>query len=172
MRRKFPRREHPGVTARRTTAYIELMAGKTIPELHENLPPLPVKRGPRTQQSKDEGEGPVLAAVGALLAAHPMVRLAVRQNSGAMPYQNASGKIIPVWFYRIIRKPDDDMTLTDYWGFLKDNRPFALECKRPSWKHPTTDREIRQWNFINMITKHGGMGSFVRSADEAMALLP
>lgn len=125
----------------------------------------------RAAPDPEDSEAPVLRAVGELLAAHPKVHFAVRQNTGALPYQNAAGKVIPVWFYRLVRKPDE-MTLTDYWGFLTDNRPFAFECKRPSWKHPRTDREMRQWAFIDMITKHGGMGSFVRSVDEVIALLP
>lgn len=173
-RKPFVRREHPGVLARRNVAYVEMMAGREIPELRDKMPALPVKRGPRTQQSKDEGEGPVLAAVGELLAVHPKVEFAVRQNSGSLPYQNASGRILPVWFYKILRKPEG-MTIVDYWGFLtKENgsRPFAFECKRPAWQNPRTDHEIRQRAFINMIVKAGGIGSFVRSADEVNALLP
>lgn len=171
MRKPFARREHPGITARKHLNFIETMAGKEIPELHGNLPPLPVKRAPRTQQSKDEGEAPVLAAVGELLAAHPKVLFAVRQNSGSLPFQNAQGRTYPIWFYKLLRKPEA-MTITDYYGFLADKRPFAFECKRPSWQTPRTDHEIRQWNFINMIVRMGGIGSFVRSVDEVQALLP
>jgi hypothetical protein len=129
--------------------------------------PRPARAAPNPTNT----EAPVLAAVGDLLAAHPKVRLAVRQNSGAMQYQHSSGRMVPVWFYRVIRKPDP-MTITDYWGVLTDGRIFAFECKRPSWKHPSSDREIKQWAFINMIVRHGGVGSFVRSVDEVLALLP
>lgn len=170
-RRSFIRREHPGVAARKHVAHIEMMAGREIPELRANMPPLPVKRGPRTTSTSDDTEAPVLRAVGDLLAVHPKVFFAVRQNSGSLPYQAADGRAIPIWFYRLLRKPEA-MTITDYWGFLTDRRPFAFECKRPSWAHPRTDREIKQWAFINMIVKAGGVGSFVRSADEVQALLP
>lgn len=128
-------------------------------------------RRPRAAPDPNDSEGPVLAAVGDLLRVHPKVWFAVRQNSGAMAYFDGK-RNVPVWFYKWVRNPEKELTLTDYWGFLTDNRPFAIECKRPSWKHPSTDREIRQWNFINAIVRAGGIGSFVRSADEAKALLP
>lgn len=147
------------------------MAGREIPELRDNMPALPVKRAPRTTQSKEEGEGPVLAAVGELLALHPKVLYAVRHNSGAAFYE-VNGKKIPVKFYRLIRTPED-LTIVDYFGFLTDRRPYCFECKRPSWSHPSSDYELRQWAFINMIVKQcGGIGSFVRSVDEVNALLP
>lgn len=171
MRRKpFIRREHPGVLARRHVGFIEMMAGKELPELRAGMPALPVKRAPRTTSTEDT-EAPVLKAVGELLAVHPKVEFAVRQNGGASYYEGAGGKSIPIWFYKIVRKPED-LTIVDYWGILKDKRIYCFECKRPSWKHPHTDHEIRQWNFINMIVRAGGIGSFVRSADEVNALLP
>lgn len=127
----------------------------------------------RTRKDADpaDSEGPVKHAVGDLLAAHPQVLLAVRQNSGAMQVQGADGRPIPIWFYKIVRKPQD-MTFPDYWGFLTSGKPFALECKRPSWKKPSTDRELKQRAFIEMICALGGVGGFVRSADEALAVLP
>ena len=115
-------------------------------------------------------EAPVLAAVGELLAAHPKVLLAVRQNSGGAVYEK-DGRSIPIWFYKLVRRPSE-ITFTDYWGFLRDGRPWALECKRPSWKEPRTDREKRQQAFIHMIEAIGGIGGFVRSVDEAKAVLP
>ena len=115
-------------------------------------------------------EAPVIAAVGELLAVHPHVLLAVRQNSGAMPYER-DGRLVPVWFYKLIRCPEK-LTIVDYWGFLKDARPFAIECKRPSWKEPETERELKQRAYLDMIASLGGVSGFVRSADEARALLP
>lgn len=110
-------------------------------------------------------EAPVLAAVGEFLAAHPQVLLAVRQNSGAAVY-DSGGRSIPIWFYKLVRKPED-ITFTDYWGFLRDGRPFAIECKRPSWKKVSTPREEKQRAFIQLIEAIGGVAGFVRSVDEA-----
>ena len=169
-RKRFARREHPGVVARRHVAYIEMMAGREIPELRKDMPDLPKKRAPRAAPNPDDTEAPVLRAVGDLLAMHPKVLFAVRQNSGSLPYENASGAVIPVWFYKLLRKPQA-MTIVDYWGFLVDHRPFAFECKRPSWKEIRTDHEMRQWAFIHMIVNAGGVGSFVTSADFVKGLL-
>lgn len=126
--------------------------------------PIPPKRE-RAKPDPANTEGPVLAAVGDLLAAHPLVLLAVRQNSGAMAYEK-EGRSIPVWFYKLVR--NREITLTDYWGFLRDGRPFAIECKRPGWKRPSDDRERKQEAFIHMIESIGGVGAFVRNADEAL----
>jgi hypothetical protein len=138
------------------------------------LPPLPPKRErvtkPAAARIDGDLEGPVINAVGDLLALHPLVVLAIRQNSGGASYESG-GRLIPVWFYKKIKTPGE-LTITDYWGFLADGRPYALECKRPSWKEPTTPREKRQKAFIDMVTGLGGVGGFVRSVDEAKALLP
>ena len=72
--------------------------------------------------------------------------------------------------YRIVRAPED-MTITDFWGLLKDGRMFALEAKRPSWKGLHTPREVRQAKFINLVLAAGGIGGFVRSSIEAENLL-
>lgn len=45
-RKRFARREHPGVVARRHVAYIEMMAGREIPELRKDMPDLPRARAP------------------------------------------------------------------------------------------------------------------------------
>jgi hypothetical protein len=141
--------------------------GKPIPEQHR-LEIAPKRT--RAASNPAETEAPVLAAVGALLASHPQVLLAVRQNSGGAVYER-DGREIPIWFYKLIRKPSE-LTFTDYWGFLRDGRPFAIECKRPSWKAPHTPREMRQQAFMQLIEKIGGVGGFVRSADEVMPLFP
>lgn len=138
---------------------------------------------PKRQRQRPEGvdidavhktrdlEGPVIAAVGELLAIHPGVLFAVRQNSGALPYSSGNGRIVPVWFYKFARRPEP-MTVVDYWGFLVTGKPFGMECKKPSWTKPSTERETRQLAFMQMILKLGGVSGFVRSADEAKALLP
>lgn len=133
--------------------------------LQNEVAPKRERRAPNPEDS----EGPVLRAVGELLAVHPQVLLAVRQNSGAMPYER-DGKQIPVWFYKILREPEN-ITLSDYWGFLVDARPFALECKRPSWRGPSSEREVKQLAFIQMFKRLGGIGGFVRSVAEAQRIL-
>jgi hypothetical protein len=140
----------------------------------ENMAALPKPRAPRAPAKPgDDLEGIVISAVGDLLRAHPRVLLAVRQNSGALPYDK-DGRPVPIWFYKLVRRPEEEITITDYWGFLRDARPFAIECKRQSWKWPASpsDRELKQRAFIHMIEALGGVGGFVCSVDQAQALLP
>jgi hypothetical protein len=131
--------------------------------------------GPKRERAAPnpaDSEGPVLDAVGELLASHPQVLFAVRQNSGAMHSEGRDGRVHAYWFYKLIRRPGaSELTLTDFWGYLRDGRAFAIECKRPSWKAPREKRELNQQAFIRMIESLGGIGGFVRSADEANALL-
>jgi hypothetical protein len=120
-------------------------------------------------------ESVVVAAVAELLAVHPLVLFAVRQNSGAASYEAASGKYAPVYFYKFVRWPES-MTITDFWGFMirpgaTEYRPFALEAKRENWTKPTDERERRQQAFITLVRKAGGVAGFVRSADEAQTVL-
>lgn len=147
------------------------MAGKPPPEKPERLERMGDKRS-RASPDQADSEAPVLAAVAELLAAHPLVLFAVRQNSGGMHWQDKGGHYRPILFYKILRRPGASaITFTDYWGFLKDARPFAIECKRPSWKAPHQQHELNQQAFIHLIESIGGIGGFVRSADEANALL-
>lgn len=176
-RGKPMRREHLGVTVRRNRAtMLSLISDPVQRERYladnpeDKLPALPKKRAPREQQPSADLEGPVLAAVGELLAAHPAVLLAVRQNSGAMPYQHSSGRSVPVWFYKIVRKPEK-VRIVDYWGFLISGKPFAFECKKPSWKEPSGDRELEQSAYIDLIKLAGGIGAFITDAEQVNALL-
>lgn len=173
-RRPFRAREHPNIEIRRNRASIralvppDRLAKFDADFPHSTLPPLPQKRGPR--EDHEDLERHVLNAVGEYLSAHPQVLLAVRQNSGSMPYDR-NGRAVPVWFYKLLRSPDD-VTITDYWGFLRDGRPYAIEAKRPSWKWAGSEREIKQRAFIQMIEAIGGVGGFVRGLDEARVLIP
>ena len=117
----------------------------------------------------------VLRAVGELLAAHPRVLLAVRQNSGGASYEHSSGRYAPIFFYKLLR-PHDAMTIPDFWGLVEHpgvhrTMPFAIECKRPSWNGISSDREMRQEKFIALICESGGVGGFVRNVEEANAIL-
>ena len=120
-----------------------------------------------TKSAPEELEGATLRAVGDLLAVHPRVLLAVRQNGGAMEYRGAGGRPVPVWFYRIIREPRDvKVRIADYWGFLTDMRPFAVECKRRNWTAPHGEREQSQAAFLGMIRALGGIGIFATDAQQ------
>ena len=122
------------------------------------------RRGAR-EVIADDSEAPVLKEVGELLAVHPEVVLAVRQNSGGI-YRRAAF----MWFYRVLRKPEE-VAISDYWGFLRDGTPYALECKKPAWKKPSNEREKQQAAFLRLVECVGGKAGFVRSAEEAKALL-
>lgn len=172
-RRRFAKREHPAVLQRRNHAYLSSIIPPEQRERFDRdfpeaaLPALPKKRGPRVDH--DDLEKHVISDVSELLAAHPKVLLAVRQNSGSLPYDR-DGRPVPIWFYRIVRDPSD-ITLTDFWGFLRDGRPFALEAKKPSWKWSGEEREIKQRACIQAIEAIGGIGGFVCSIDDAKAIL-
>lgn len=117
-----------------------------------------------------ESEAPVQRAVNHLLAVHPKVALAIRMNAG-MANTDAGGI---VRFHWIIK---GEGRIGDNFGLLVDGRPFAIECKKPSWKRvsqgdgDTARREQRQQAFIKLILSVGGIGGFVRSVDEAAGLL-
>ena len=115
-------------------------------------------------------EADVLRAVGELLAVHPQVLLAIRQNSGSLPYQDSTGRLIPIWFFKIIKAPRK-IRLSDYWGLLKNGRMFAIECKRESWKGPKDARELEQELFLQTVRECGGKAGFARSVDEAQSIL-
>ncbi len=122
-------------------------------------------------------EGPVVKAIGELLAAHPLVLFAVRQNSGAASYEAKSGHYAPVHFYRILTH-GKEITITDFWGILRHedwilppSRLLAIEAKAPGWTKPRTEREFKQANFLALVRNAGGRAGFATSADEAKAII-
>ena len=114
-------------------------------------------------------EAPVVAAIAELLAVHPKVLFAVRQNSGMASYEAKSGKYAPVFFYRILTK--QPMTIPDFWGVLRDGRMLAIEVKAPGFVEPRTDTERRQAAFLAMVRNCGGVGLFATSADQVAEAL-
>jgi len=143
----------------------------------EALPPKRhrVKR-PVDGKRADDLEANVIDAVGDLLHVHPKVLFAARQNSGSLPFTNNKGKSYPIWFYKLVRKPEK-LTIVDYWGFLADKRPFAFECKKPSWKPATPANrrdyahELEQQVFLHMIRSLGGVSGFVTDASQVVEML-
>lgn len=144
--------------------HLARMSGKPVPpEMLNNLPPKRERAAPR------QLEAPVVAAISSLLAIHPKVLFAVRQNSGSASYEAASGKWAPVKFYYILTT--QPVTITDFWGILRDGRMLAIEAKAPRFKGPRTDREFKQAAFLMMVRNAGGIAGFACSVDEAKALL-
>lgn len=122
------------------------------------------KRVVTNRSDEWELEASVISEVGQLLAVHPAVLCAWRQNSGSV-----SDGERPVWFWKWVRKPRQ-MTLTDFLAFSTSGF-VALECKRRSWKFTGTEREIAQASFIDFVKAQGGRGGFVTCADEARKII-
>lgn len=141
-----------------------LCVGEPPAEVMNNVAPAKPRAAPR------DLEGPVVAAISELLAAHPKVAFAVRQNSGMASYEAKSGRYAPVFFYRILTEPQT-FTITDFWGFLRDGRMFAFEAKAPGFKQPRNEREFKQAAFLALVMNCGGIAKFVTDAqqvDEAL----
>ena len=149
-----------------------MMGGKPMPKELE----APARKAPRphaapSQQSNpNDLEAAVMREVAQVIAAHPRVMFAVRQNSGSVQMELKGGEVAPVWFYRWI-KSKTAMKVTDYWGMLVDGRMFAIECKRRSWTRPSGEREEQQLVFILTVKYAGGIGGFCTSAERALEIL-
>lgn len=167
--RKTPRESVE--SAARGDRHYAALAG-VAPRAQERLESLPAKRVITNHSDESELESAVLREVGQLLAVHPAIVFAVRQNGGMVQTGNGT----PVWFYRVVRAPQP-MVLTDYWGFVKTDsgtRPLILECKRRGWKlseHNPSAREMEQYALICLARSMGGRGGFVTSAAEAQKLI-
>lgn len=134
--------------------------GKSVPQIA-----IKPKREIVNRADASELEASVINEVGALLAHHPRVLFAVRQNSGAAYLTGRDGKDVPVWFYKIIRSRLPQR-ISDYWGLLTNGRMFAIECKRRSWTKPTDKREEEQQAFLETVRGTGGVALFATcSAD-------
>jgi hypothetical protein len=116
--------------------------------------------------SDNDREDAVLREAGQLLAVHPKVLFAVRQNSG-MAYNEAKA---PIYFYRWLRSKVK-MRISDFWGMLTDGRMFAIECKNRTWTKPSGTRELEQKAFIDTVKHAGGVSGFVTSAEQAQRII-
>ena len=122
-------------------------------------------RAPQVRQDNPLNESHVIREVSELLAVHPRVLVCWRQNSGGASYEHSSGRHAPIYFYKILT--GQPVTIPDFFGLLRDGRPFTLEGKRRDWRGPRDEREKRQALFISLIQNIGGVGAFVKSAEEA-----
>lgn len=134
--------------------------------LRDDLEPVKEKRAHTKSTDDSDLEAGVLREVTALLAVHPKVLFAVRQNSG-MSYNEGGA---PIYFYKWARSRVK-MRVTDFWGMLTDGRMFALECKRRNWKSPSGEREGEQQAFLMVVRNHGGVSGFVTSAEQAQKII-
>ena len=159
------KRSHNDILRANDTAMRFLATGREVPpELLNNPPPKRERAAPRKL------EAPVVAAISDLLAVHPKVLFAVRQNSGMASYEAKSGKYAPVLFYRILTH-GKEVTVTDFCGILKDGRMLAIEAKAPGFKRPSTEREYAQANFLNLVTNAGGIALFASDVSQVAAAL-
>ena len=149
-------------------------AGKPIPEQFAAKPvAVPKPRKPSVASDPHELEASVMTDVSDLIAVHPAILWAVRQNNGSAVTE--SGR--PILFYRWARRRGVEMVITDFWGMLMDGRMFAIEAKARRWKGVGTGdtekaiRERKQQAFINVVKSAGGVGGFVTCAEDALALL-
>lgn len=168
MARKFGFRPSAAQMKRQTQAIMEAMITDPA-QLARWRAENPAAAPKRERAAPRQLEAPVVAGIADLLAVHPRVLFAVRQNTGAASYEAATGRYAPVYFYKILT--GQPMTITDFWGLLRDGRPFAIEAKAPGWKAPKDDRERRQWAFLAMIRNCGGAAGFATSVEEAKAIL-
>ena len=134
---------------------------------------IPVPSAPKTRAfSKPSGvplESEVQAAIIDGLRHHPMVGLVERVNSGAaMEYASDGSKRIiqfVVIYAHGLASPDVHCTLKP------SGRRFVIEVKRPGWKGPRDQRELRQEAYIERVRACGGYGMFATSWDQVAAEL-
>ncbi len=127
---------------------------------------VPEKRTHTKRTADADREDAVLREVGALLANHPKVLMAWRQNSG-MAYNESKA---PIFFYRWVRSKVK-MRLPDFIGVLTDGRLLGLEVKHRNWTKPSGEREAEQQAFLLTVKYAGGAAGFVTSAEQAQAII-
>lgn len=134
--------------------------------VREDLVPVAEKRKHTKKMDDADTEAAVMREITALLAVHPKVLFAWRQNSG-MSYNEGGA---PVFFYRWVRSRVK-MRIPDFVGMLTDGRMLALEAKHRFWKSPMGTREGEQQAFLMTVRNAGGVSGFVTSAAEAQKVI-
>lgn len=156
----------------KSEAAMKFLCGGTLPanlqKVYDAGRPAPKRE--RMSPNPENAEAGVMQDVADLLRLHPQVLFAVRQNAGAMAYEDKAGHFRPIWFYQWVRQPRK-MRITDFWGYTRDGKPFAIEAKRRDWKTPNGQREEEQEAFLDFIRSLGGRSGFARNVDEAKRII-
>jgi hypothetical protein len=143
----------------RNQATMDLYAAmNNKPRVLLDIPPEPVKRGPR-KPSGQPTESQILKAIMALLKRHPKVAQCWRQNSGTFQERNRDGSV------RYIRA-NTAKGMSDIMGVLKDGRTLAIEVKSATGRMRPGQEE-----FLATIRQAGGVAGVCRSVEDAQALL-
>lgn len=109
---------------------------------------------PKTVKKPVASESAILKACLSLLATHPKVAFAYRQNTGAM--QNPAGQFVKFGF----------RGQSDIVGMLRAGRFFACEVKKPG-KFPTAEQHA----FLAAVNEGGGLGIWCDSLERLIELL-
>ena len=97
-----------------------------------------------------------------------------RNNSGS--FKDQTGRQVFFGLGNISKKSNDEYKSSDLIGFMpviiakemvgkKVAIFIAAEVKRSSWKYMSTDREVAQKKFLDVVNLNGGLGIFVNSVD-------
>ena len=143
---------------RNQAAMDQLAAISGKPRVLLDIPPEPVKRGPR-KPSGQPTEAQILKAIIALLNRHPKVAQCWRQNSGTFQERNRDGSV------RYIRA-NTAKGMSDIMGVMKDGRTLAIEVKSATGRMRPGQEE-----FLATIRQAGGVAGVCRSVEDAVALL-
>jgi hypothetical protein len=143
---------------RNQAAMDQLAAISGKPRVLLDIPPEPVKRGPR-KPSGQPTEAQILKAIIALLNRHPKVAQCWRQNSGTFQERNRDGSV------RYIRA-NTAKGMSDIMGVMKDGRTLAIEVKSATGRMRPGQEE-----FLATIRQAGGVAGVCRSVEDAQALL-
>lgn len=180
--RKLTRKPSPREMSQRTLAYLEAMSppSKRLEEFRAGtLAGIPMQPKQRADSVNIDAvhakqvvplEKETLHDVCAMLAVHPKVVFAIRQNSGSASYEAKSGKWAPVHFYSFVKWPEP-MTMPDVSGMLLGGKFFFLEIKRVNWTKPRDERERKQKAFLDTVRARGALAGFCVSVAGAKAAI-
>lgn len=93
----------------------------------------------------------------------------LRNNSGAAFTRD--GRPIRFGLGNDSARANDVMKSSDLIGFTPTGRFLAIEVKPPGWRFTGTGREIAQQNFLQLVIRHGGAGTFATCWDDVHGIL-
>ena len=131
----------------------------------------PVKPRAERKASGDPSENDIQSEIGHYLDQHPRVAYCLRINSGDSVNTGADGKEYRVRFHYLFGAKRKEMLVSDLLGMMTDARHYAFEIKRPPWRGPKTERELKQEKFLMLVRHYGGIGEFVTSVDDVIRIL-